>query len=478
MKRKFIWNRDAGINLFILSFLFSLGILTGVFLEMDLMFYLSLLGFGLVLVVVIEEKWWKAAVVVFLGIILACLRFGWLMNVELKLTKDILVDQEVAGRVVSMVEEQGLEKSFLLENRLGLIKVKLFSERELGFNDLLRIRTDLMGNSSEDNLNWRARLLKDGVRWTAGGVILQKWEKSGINLLGMVFWLRKNLLEVLERIMSEPFASLAGGILIGQRSTIAAGILKDFQIVGLTHILAISGFNVTLIINLLIFFLAGTGRWWRLGWAGFLIAIFVILTGSSASVLRAAVMGILIFLVKIIRRKTSVFKAILLSSFLIVWFKPLYWNVDLSFQLSAFATLSLILFSEDFVAGNWGIAEFVKEGVMVTLAAQVLTLPLMFYSFGRVSLIAPLANLLVGPLVPLSMLFSTMALFAGIIWTGGGVLMAVFCNVIFQLMILIAHYLAMLPLAQIEIGQNNLWLAMGWYIGIFMLFRRRKQGPD
>ncbi|MCC6643591.1 hypothetical protein IT411_02475, partial [Candidatus Peregrinibacteria bacterium] len=159
MSGKWVWNRDAGINLFILSFLFSLGIMTGIFLQADLMFYLSILGGGLVLVVIGQEGWWRLAwKVLLMGFLVAGLRFGWMMFSEVKVLDDTLEAQILEGRVVSMVEEMGLEKSFLLESKLGKVKVKLFSERKIAFDDIVEIQADLMGNAAEINLNWKGRL--------------------------------------------------------------------------------------------------------------------------------------------------------------------------------------------------------------------------------------------------------------------------------------------------------------------------------
>ncbi len=470
------WNRDTQINIFILGFLWMVGVATGMLLKAQvLLFYGSLLGFLLTVWVIWRERWRKAWVVLLMSCLLGLMRMFWVMQFEVVMQPDQITTQTYEIKVISLVEKQGVEQSFIgrIISNGELLQLRVMDEREVFYGDTWKISTDLLGNSSEKNSLKKWRLLKDGLSWTSGRASLLSRVSQSNSVESLIFIGRSWLLRILQENLREPAASLSGGILIGQRASIAKEILTDFQTVGLTHILAISGFNITLIINLLIFFLAKVGRFWRLSWAIILISFFVVLTGASASVVRAAVMGVLVFAVKIFRRKTTVFKAITMSTFLIVWFKPLYWDFDLSFQLSLFATLSLIWFGDVLLEKlDWNWPEAIKEGIILTIAAQVLTLPLMFYSFGRVSLISPIANLLVAPLVPIAMLISSIVVPAGIF--GLGFLPGGFLEFVFQLMLWIAHGLAILPMAQIEIGQDNLWLALLWYLGVFILFRRRK----
>lgn len=474
------WNRDAQINIFILGFLWMVGVATGFLLKADvLLFYGSLLGLGMTLWVIAREGWDKAWITLFMGCLLGLMRLFWIMQFEVVSQFDFRPVQQYQVQVDSLVERQGVEQSFVAKilSGEGRIQMKVMDERRIEFGDIWLISSDLIGNSVDKNAQKKWRLIKDGVSWTVGSSRLIRRIRQSWSIEKMIFQSRDWLLGILQENLNEPSASLAGGILIGQRANIPKEILTDFQTVGLTHILAISGFNITLIINLLIFFLARVNRFWRLAWALILISFFVLLTGASASVVRAAVMGLLIFSVKIMHRKVTVFKAITMSTFIIIWFKPLYLDFDLSFQLSLFATLSLIWFGDVLLEKfDWTCLEAVKEGIVLTIAAQVLTLPLMFYNFGRVSLISPIANLLVAPLVPIAMLWSAMVIPVGVF--GLGFIPGAFLEFNFQLMLWVAHGLAVLPMAQIEIGQDNLWLALIWYLAVFILFRRRKQAQD
>jgi competence protein ComEC len=216
-----------------------------------------------------------------------------------------------------------------------------------------------------------------------------------------IWLMRQWLNEQLSAAVKEPAASLLMGILIGERGNLPKDLTDNFQITGLTHILAISGFNITLIINLILLLLAGARKGWRWLASCLLIGFFVFLTGGSASVVRAAVMGVLALSVKTLGRKIGVLQLILMSTFLIVIMDPTILNFDLSFQLSLVATMSLVFFADFWelaVSKPWQV--WVWEGISLTVAAQVLTLPLIFFGFGKISLISPISNLLIGPMIP------------------------------------------------------------------------------
>lgn len=290
--------------------------------------------------------------------------------------------------------------------------------------------------------------------------------------------IRVELLRIFSENLTEPSASLVAGILIGERGSLPDELADDFQITGLTHILAISGFNITLIITLVVFAAAGLGKRKRFVVSLAIIVFFVIITGASASVVRAAVMGLLVLFVKTVGRRAKPLKIILMSVFLIVFWDPRLLNFDLSFQLSMMATLSLIWFSSwlemDFKQG-W--KSFLWEGIATTLAAQVITLPLIFYHFGRISLISPISNLFVGPLIPLMMILGAGVFVLAVTFPFATFIVAGLTQLLINSTAFIVGLLADLPGAQIELGEGALWLALGYYVFVFIVFRKRILAP-
>jgi len=156
-----------------------------------------------------------------------------------------------------------------------------------------------------------------------------------------------------------------------------------------------------------------------------------------------------------------------------VMIAPRLLNFDISFQLSLFATFSLVIFQSKIAerVGDVG-SEFIKEGILVTLSAQLMTLPISFYNFGSISIIAPISNLLILPLVPPLMALSMGSLVLSVFsfevgkWSGG------LTWAIVELMVRAVDIIAKIPLASITLGKGMIWLAMLYYLLVYWFYRR------
>ncbi len=277
-----------------------------------------------------------------------------------------------------------------------------------------------------------------------------------------VFSLKSVVLSRVNELYAEPQASLAAGILVGARRAIPADILDDFNTAGLTHVLAISGYNVSMMITVFGYLFQGAAR--RRRYAGMFCGVLglVAFTGFSASVLRAAWMGCITLVAQMVGRKGSGLHLLLVSGVIMVLFSPRMILVDLSFQLSFLSTLGILLFMpkiEAFEAKltvrpgfRWlsKIPSFMREGFYVTLAAQVFTTPLLFYQFGRFSVIAPVANIFVLPLVPWIMLFSFAGLAVSFLLFPIGQLLSYGAYVLVTVMLVLVDFFARLPLAALQ----------------------------
>lgn len=237
---------------------------------------------------------------------------------------------------------------------------------------------------------------------------------------------RESARTIIAALLPEPQASLLSGILLGDDSGLPLATVNAFEATGMTHIIAISGFNIALIIVLLDRLVAPLlpRRMAALAVMGGIL-LYALLVGASASVVRAALMGVAYLIsLRLMGRPTLAVAGLFTAAFAMTLHNPLtLW--DVGFQLSFTATLGLLLY-----AGPWtdklqrGAAglprpalNLLTEGLVVTLAAQVLTLPLILFHFGRLSLASLPANLLVLPAQPAVMLTGGLALLAGVVWS-------------------------------------------------------------
>jgi competence protein ComEC len=244
-------------------------------------------------------------------------------------------------------------------------------------------------------------------------------EGHGNTLLFTLAGIRSYFIHSSIEIFGEPHGTLLSGLLFGQE------LFTDnwddrLQKTGTTHIVAASGYNVALVTWLLFGLLTWLGikrqkAFWVL-LAG--IVLFVLIAGADAAVVRAGVMGGLILVARTIGRRASMVNVLLLTAILMLLVNPLILRYDVGFQLSMLSTIGLIYFTPWLSQKLKFIPEAytLRESMGATLAATVATLPIIILQFNQIALLAPIANILILPLLPYTMFFGAMALLVGTLW--------------------------------------------------------------
>ena len=232
-----------------------------------------------------------------------------------------------------------------------------------------------------------------------------------------------------------------------------------FTATGLSHVVAISGWNIALVAGLVGALAAGRAR--RTRSVAILVAIvgYTVLAGASPSVVRAAAMAGVALLARESGRPGTAAAALGWAVAILVLAVPANAG-DVGLQLSAAATAGLIAWSRPISAilehrAGW-LPGWVREGLGVSLAAQAATLPIVLLAFGRVAPLSPLTNLAVVPLVPLAMAAGTLALAGGgLVALGGPAFVATLAGIpgalVLGLLIAIVRLAAALPLAGVTL---------------------------
>ena len=279
------------------------------------------------------------------------------------------------------------------------------------------------------------------------------------------------------RSLPEPQAALAVGILLGLQSAIPENVGEAFSITGTSHILVISGWNITIIATALYSLaerlkLSKHAVFWVILITIWLYTLFV---GASATVVRAAVMGTIVVLGQRMERQAHAWTTLLAASCAMTLLNPhTLW--DLGFQLSALATASLFAFGKGTEAMllhtplRWEWLAWAREALTATLAAQILALPLILYHFGNLSVIAPLANVILLPMVPYAMLFGALALLGGLIVLPLGQLMGLLAYAFLAWLTEGARLFAEIPWAQLILPPFPLWMLLAYYGLVGMLW--------
>ena len=266
---------------------------------------------------------------------------------------------------------------------------------------------------------------------TRGGLMLQ-----------FIYGLRSGGERMLHRLLPEPYAALAGGMLLGIEAGIPEELYEKFNLTGTSHVIVISGSNVALVTGVMM----GAGIW-LFGRRGALwptlggLAVYTLLVGADAAVMRAALMGGLFVVATVLGRQGTALVSLAAACWLMTLWNPLMlW--DVGFQLSSAATVGLILMGpallesfkafwnkvgrglrrrgaipegskSDFLRPN-SVGDLLRDALLTTVAASIATYPLIVFYFGRLSLISLLSNLLIAPAQPGILIFGGSALIVGL----------------------------------------------------------------
>lgn len=306
----------------------------------------------------------------------------------------------------------------------GLVLVQAPPRSPVQVGDRIRATGLLVLPSASDTFSYRDYLARSGVLSImpdANVEVVVAGEAGG--LLRLLLAVKAQAAAFIARSLPEPSASLLTGILLGESRGLSPQVSDAFSAVGASHIIAISGFNMAVLSGVVMGALERARL--RRGWAAVVglgvLALYTVLVGASATVIRAAIMSGMLVLGGLLRRKTYVPTSLAFVTLLLTLHNPtVLW--DIGFQLSLFATLGLALFATPLTKGfnrlwarlfPWRRVAWLRgllgDALMVSLAAQVMTLPLIVVYFGHVSLLSLVVNLLVLPVQPALMIVGLLA---------------------------------------------------------------------
>ncbi len=266
-------------------------------------------------------------------------------------------------------------------------------------------------------------------------------------------------------VLPEPQASFAMGILIGQRATLPEEVKENLQKVGLTHIIAVSGANLTIMLQASQRVLGKRSKrlttWVSLS----LMLVFVLMTGGTASIVRAAFVSGLSVLAAYYGRRPRPLIAISLVAALTASINPIYLWSDASWYLSFLAFFGVLMLSPLLQARLPNIFQtnIILAIALESICAEIMSLPYILFTFGEMSFVGLLANVLVVSFIPYAMLFGFIAGLAGLLlWPIAG-WFAWPAKYVMMYMLDTAHVLANRP----GVFTENIWLSLPGVIFIY-----------
>lgn len=294
-----------------------------------------------------------------------------------------------------------------------------------------------------------------------------------------LFAIKRRFVATVREVFPSPQSGLLAGIMIGEKSLLPQQVTQDFQIAGLTHMVVLSGYNITIVALSAMTVLAwlGLGYRARRGGALIIIPLFIVMTGMGASSVRAGIMSMIVFVLQITTRPNHVGRLILYALATMVYANPRILLYDPLLHMSFLAFVGLIFMTPVLAKrfsrfGEWfGLRDLAVE----TLSVQAFVMPYLLWMNGRFSMLLLFSNLLTVPAVPLIMGggFLVSLLGTAARWLGSAVALPVIWGLSFILWV--AHAVASVSFATVVIPPFGVWwMGVGYvFLTLFVWYNGR-----
>lgn len=297
-------------------------------------------------------------------------------------------------------------------------------------------------------------------------------------ILRKIYKLRNLMKTKIEKLLPKETSGLCLGMLIGETSGIEENMQENFRDSNLSHILAVSGANVSYIIVSIKYIFNKMYLRKRLSKiiSIILLILFMLLTGCTSSVNRACIMAILMLIAELLYRKSDVYNNLAISALILLIINP-YSLLDIGFQLSYMGTIGIVFLHDkigNFIKINNKIVKYFFEMIAVTTCANLAIIPIMMFHFNTISLTFYFSNIIVGPILGIVVIIGFIMFFISLIFTPISSLIAIVLNLMLKFIIKIAEITANMPFSKITIITPSFFFIIVWYLIIISISYKQK----
>lgn len=323
-------------------------------------------------------------------------------------------------------------------------------------------------------------LLKDKIRFICyypGVKIISN--DNGNKFYTYLLQIKQKSRDIIERGLPDPEAQILSAMLLGYKNNISKELRDSFSKVGISHVVAISGMHLAIISIILIHLLIVFGAWRKQAFyvTIVLLWIFILMIGAPASAMRAGVMISVVLWANYLGRISSVVGVLFFTASVLLLFNPLLLFGDIGFQLSFLAVLGILYLNGVLSSLFKKIPEFygIKKILIVTLSAQIATLPLSVYYFGNMPILSLPINLLVIPLLPIILSIGIIIVFTGFVFENISIFISWIVWPFLKVLLIIVDLFLLLPISYLYIEGVNFIFIFVFYIFLFyIIFRLQK----
>jgi competence protein ComEC len=295
-----------------------------------------------------------------------------------------------------------------------------------------------------------------------------------------LFKVKEMFLSEITTVLPEPHATLMGGLLLGDKSSLNKELENEFRRAGVIHIIVLSGYNITLVAEFFMWIFQKISRRLRFAITAAAIILFAIMVGAGATVIRASIMTLLVLFAKSQGRMSDISRALVFAAFLMILQNPRILMFDYSFALSFLSTCALIYIAPIierllvFITDRWKL----RELVVSTLSTQLFVLPLLLYRSGDISVVSLPVNLLVLPFVSITMFSGFVTVVVSFVSHALSIPFSLLSYALLHYELTVVHLFASFKVASFHVAHFPMWLMILFYaffITLIMRFRTEKK---
>ena len=379
-----------------------------------------------------------------------------------------------------------------LENKKFILKINKNSKTSLKYGDVIKVKGEYESPSVARNykgFDYSKYLKSKGIYGTiySQDNNIKLVEYNQINILDKCINNARNAVITNSKKLIEntTISGLLIGILVGDTGYIDDKTQDDFKNSSLAHMLAVSGQHVAYIIIAINFALkvSKLGKIFGKIISICILIFFMLMTGLTPSVTRAGIMGILIILSSLFYRKSDIYTNLALSMLIILFSNP-FAIFDVGLWLSYAGTLGIILFQriindlftikiQNVVLQK--IIDFIKEMLVITIAAQIIIIPIMALNFNQISLMFWLSNVLASPIIAICIIYGFILIFISFIYFPLAQILAIPIELLINIIIIIAEKTANIPFANLLVTTPKTSFVIIYYIGLIILLYCKRE---
>ncbi len=430
------------------------GIATSSILKIPHIFLWGILVLGVVLILlnfVISNSVKHRLVIFGFCILFFALGIGRFQTSQLGVENDVISKLNDSNKSVvllgQIIDEPDVRQSYQnlrvkVDKTNSIILVSANLRFKFNYLDKVKIKGELKTpeifvSSLGTDFDYKKYLSKEGIysimNFPSVEIVSKVHQYNATSFLyEKVLFLKDKLKNSIDENFVSPQNAVLRGIILGDNKNMSKDLRSKFSSSGLIHLTAVSGVHIVILSSILMSILLFLGLWRHQAFYFSLIFLwlYIIMVGLPPSGVRAAIMGSIFLTAEFFGRQNTSSRTIVLAGALMLLQNPFLLLYDVGFELSFLASMGIIHFKpimDSFLRFTkkvktnskiatilYGRLNYLKDIILVTISAQIFTLPIIIYNFGMMSLVSPITNLLILPFIPVLMFFGFLSAFVGI----------------------------------------------------------------